>query len=117
MAKDVAGLLPLCRVEDVPPGEMRKLQPPGYEQLAVYHVAGTFFATADTCTHGQASLSEDGALDGYTIECGWHFGAFDIRTGVATASPCQIPLTTYPVQARDGMLYIGRAAACDEAAS
>jgi nitrite reductase/ring-hydroxylating ferredoxin subunit len=74
--------------------------------LAVYHVAGQFYVTADACTHLQGSLGEEGSLDGHVVECSWHNGRFDIRTGQVLAPPCTAPLKTYPVSVREGAVYI-----------
>lgn len=64
--------------------------------LAVYNVDGIFFVTDDACTHGPGSLSE-GELSGHIIECDFHYGAFDIRSGDVVAPPCMVPLRTYKV--------------------
>jgi ethylbenzene dioxygenase ferredoxin component len=63
------------------------------------------FITDDTCTHGSASLSE-GYLEGDVIECPFHGGAFDIRTGEPTAFPCAEALRTYAAIIQDGFIYI-----------
>lgn len=68
----------------------------GELSLAVFNVNGTFYVTDDLCTHGPGSLSE-GYLDGHTIECDFHNGAFDIRTGEVVAPPCMLPIKTYKV--------------------
>jgi biphenyl 2,3-dioxygenase ferredoxin subunit len=62
--------------------------------LAVFNLDGEYFVTDDTCTHGPGSLSE-GFIDGDVVECDFHNGAFDIRTGAVVAPPCMIPLKTY----------------------
>ena len=85
----------LCGTADVPEGSVLKVEMKGLT-LAVYNVAGAFFVTDDHCTHGPGSLSE-GVLDGYEIECDFHQGCFDVRTGAVTAPPCMIPVKTYPV--------------------
>ena len=64
--------------------------------LAVFNIGGTFYVTDDQCTHGPGSLSE-GYLDGHTIECDFHNGAFDVRTGEVVAPPCMVPVKTYKV--------------------
>ncbi|WP_031464956.1 non-heme iron oxygenase ferredoxin subunit [Sciscionella sediminilitoris] len=70
----------------------------GFPPLAVYRIgADEVFCTADTCTHAQASLAE-GELDGYTVECPFHGGAFDVRDGEPVARPCLTPIRTYPVR-------------------
>ncbi len=94
----------LCAVDDVGPGTAIRLES-GELTLAVYHVDGEFFVTDDLCTHGPGSLSE-GYLDGHIIECDFHNGAFDIRTGEVVAPPCMIPLKTYRTVVEDGRVCI-----------
>ena len=81
---------------DVPAGQARQIRPPDREPLAVYHIDGEFYATDDTCTHGQASLSE-GEIDGGLIICPYHGGAFCIRTGEVRSAPCTQPVRVYAV--------------------
>jgi len=64
--------------------------------LAVYNVDGEFFVTDDACTHGPGSLSE-GYIDGDVVECNFHNGQFNIKTGEVVAPPCMIPVKTYRV--------------------
>lgn len=97
--------LRLMPAADIPEGEVRRFAAPGRRAVAVYNVAGEFFATDDTCTHGMASLSE-GLLDGHVIECPWHGGAFDVRTGAAIAEPCTDPVRSYAVSIEDGFIWI-----------
>lgn len=94
----------LCSTDDVAPGSARKVGAGGLT-LAVYNVEGEFFVTDDLCTHGPGSLSE-GYLDGHVIECDFHNGAFDIRTGEVVAPPCMIPLKTYKVIVENGRIAI-----------
>ena len=94
----------LCAVGDVAPGTALKVEQAGLE-LAVYNVGGEFFVTDDHCTHGPGSLSE-GFLDGDIIECNFHQGQFNVRTGQAVLSPCEIPVKTYPAFVRDGQVMI-----------
>ena len=49
-------------IADFPDGEIRPAAMPDGTTLAVYNVDGTIYATADLCTHGEASLSEEGIL-------------------------------------------------------
>jgi hypothetical protein len=41
------------------------------------------------------SLSE-GFIDGDVVECNFHNGQFDIKTGEIVSPPCMIPVKTYP---------------------
>ena len=75
------------------------------QAVAIYHVDGAFFATADLCTHGQARLSE-GYLEDGQIECPLHQGTFDVRTGKAMNAPCSIPVQTFPVKVEDGHVFV-----------
>jgi nitrite reductase/ring-hydroxylating ferredoxin subunit len=84
----------LCRKEDVAQGQAIKVEKHGLT-LAVFNLDGEYFVTNDACTHGPGSLSE-GCIDGDTVECDFHNGAFNIRTGEVVTPPCMIPLKTYP---------------------
>jgi len=97
-------LIDVCATDEVEPGTAIKVDS-GELSLAVYNVEGEFFVTDDICTHGPGSLSE-GYLDGHIIECDFHNGAFDIRTGEVAAPPCMIPLKTYKVTLENGRVYI-----------
>ena len=66
-------------------------------EIAIYLVGGGVFATANRCTHGDASLC-DGFLEGHEIECPHHQGRFDVRTGAATCAPAEVALATYPAR-------------------
>lgn len=88
-------VIELCTKDEIEDGEILKVEVESWE-FAVYNVDGEFFVTNDACTHGPGSLSE-GYLDGHVIECDFHNGAFDIRTGEIVAPPCMIPLKTYSV--------------------
>lgn len=74
--------------------------------LALYVVEGEYFATADLCTHGNASLA-DGYLDGELIECPLHQGTFNVKTGEAVDAPCSVAVRTFPVKLEAGVLHVG----------
>ena len=96
--------LELCKVEDVGKGEVRKIETAGLT-LAVYNLEGGFYVTDDHCTHGPGSLSE-GFIDGDLIECNFHQGVFNIRTGEVVQPPCMVPVKTYKTIVEDGRVYI-----------
>jgi p-cumate 2,3-dioxygenase ferredoxin subunit len=96
----------LCAESDVAEGQIKQEMLDDGTLIALYRVEGRIYATADTCTHGGASLSEEGRLEGHVVECAWHFGKFDIRTGEVCASPCTNPLRTYPVTVVGGMVHV-----------
>jgi naphthalene 1,2-dioxygenase system ferredoxin subunit len=78
----------------------------GGVKVALYAVDGEYFATADLCTHGAASLA-DGYLDGELIECPLHQGTFNVKTGAAVGAPCSVAVKTFPVKLENGLLHIG----------
>ena len=73
--------------------------------VAVYRAEGQFYATQDVCTHERAYLS-DGVVVDCVVECPFHQGRFDIRTGKALGAPVTVPLQTFPVQVVDGRIYV-----------
>jgi nitrite reductase/ring-hydroxylating ferredoxin subunit len=85
--------LSLCKAAEVAEGKAIKVEKEGLT-LAVFNIDGEYFVTDDTCTHGPGSLSE-GPIDGEVVECDFHNGAFNIKTGAVVAAPCMIPLKTY----------------------
>ncbi|PYR22222.1 MAG: (2Fe-2S)-binding protein [Acidobacteria bacterium] len=94
----------LCRVEDVGAGEARRIEAAGLT-LAVFNLDGEFCVTDDHCTHGTGSLSE-GFIDGDLVECNFHQGVFNIRTGEVVQPPCMVPVKTYRTVVEDGRVYI-----------
>jgi p-cumate 2,3-dioxygenase ferredoxin subunit len=93
-------------VADFPSEEIRPASMPDGSTLAVYNVDGTFYATADLCTHGEASLSEEGILTGKIVECPWHFGTFDVTCGKPTGMPCTIALKTFAIKVIEESVYV-----------
>jgi len=91
----MADRIDLCSTADLAPGNAIKVEA-GDLTLAVYNVEGEFFVTDDACTHGPGSLSE-GYIDGDVVECNFHNGQFNIKTGEVVAPPCMIPVKTYRV--------------------
>lgn len=88
----------LCTTSDVPEGMIAEGHLPDGHRVAIYQVDGQFYVTDDRCTHGDSSLIDEGSIEGCIVECSWHFGAFDVTTGLPTASPCVAPLRTYRVE-------------------
>jgi naphthalene 1,2-dioxygenase ferredoxin component len=74
-------------------------------ELAVYLVGDVVFATDNICSHGHARLC-DGFLDGYEIECPFHQGRFDIRTGEATCLPARVAIKSYEARVDEGEVQV-----------
>ena len=99
-------LHPLIPADEIFDGEIKNAVLPNGAKVAIYNLNGTYYVTDDTCTHEEASLSEEGMIDGSNVVCGWHFCGFDIASGAATASPCNEPLQTYPVKVVEGRIHV-----------
>lgn len=96
--------LDLCSTSDVAPGSALKVET-GDLVLAVFNVDGEFYVIDDTCTHGPGSLSE-GYIEDDVVECNFHNGQFNIKTGAVVCPPCMIPVKTYPTTVENGRVLI-----------
>ncbi|MFL4981250.1 MAG: non-heme iron oxygenase ferredoxin subunit [Xanthobacteraceae bacterium] len=94
----------LCSADEVAPGSAIRVETADLV-LAVFNVAGQFYVTDDACTHGPGSLSE-GYIEDDIVECNFHNGQFNIRTGEVVSPPCMVPVKTYPTVVDDGSVYI-----------
>ena len=94
----------LCSTSDVEAGAALRVEKDDLT-LAVFNLEGEFFVTDDACTHGPGSLSE-GYIDGDVVECNFHNGQFDIKTGEVVSPPCMIPVKTYPTKVEGGVVVI-----------
>jgi p-cumate 2,3-dioxygenase ferredoxin component len=96
----------VCAADEVVEGEIKQAPLPDEAKVALYGVDGGIYATADMCTHGAASVSEEGILNGKIVERTFQFGTFDVTTGEPTGTPCEIPSKSYPVAVVDGKAQI-----------
>jgi len=96
--------LELCDAAAVAPGTALKVEIEDLT-LAVFNLGGEFFVTDDQCTHGPGSLSE-GYIEDDVVECNFHNGQFNIRSGEVVAPPCMVPVKTYPAAVLDGKVTI-----------
>ncbi len=92
------------KVGDVAPGATKLVQVDG-QDVAVYNVAGTLFATQDECTHRGGPLNE-GDLDGNIITCPFHGSRFDVTTGKVVKGPAEKPVQTFKVTVEDGIATV-----------
>lgn len=97
MSSVVTRSVAVCKVDDVPPDDVRSFQVEGLPAVAVFNIEGRFYVTDDCCTHEKASLAE-GTLDGDVIECPFHGGSFNVVTGDVVSRPPRKPLCTYDVR-------------------
>jgi 3-phenylpropionate/trans-cinnamate dioxygenase ferredoxin subunit len=117
----MSGGTPVCRVDDVAPGEKRRVLV-GRKPIVLCRTAsGEFYAVSDNCPHQGASLC-NGVLggttvsdqpgmyswrDGEVLRCPWHAWEFDVTTGRSLCGEDRYRLATYPVSVVEGEVVVG----------
>jgi 3-phenylpropionate/trans-cinnamate dioxygenase ferredoxin subunit len=97
--------LEIAPVSELPNGE-RLFVDLGDKPIVIFNIAGQLFAIGDGCTHDDGPLG-DGVLEDHNIVCPRHGAEFDIRTGKVMSMPAVVDIPAYPVQVRDGVIFIG----------
>ena len=102
----MAELIDICPIETLPAGAMRLVEWEDVE-IGVFNCGGAYYAIEDRCSHDDGELLY-GTLDEATcsIECPRHGSVFDLRTGKPLNLPAYVPVDTYPVSVRDGLIKI-----------
>jgi 3-phenylpropionate/trans-cinnamate dioxygenase ferredoxin component len=93
---------------DIAPGTVVAREVNGTPVAVVHCEDGTYHAVYDVCSHQEVPLSE-GEVDGCTLECWLHGSRFDVHTGEPTGLPATEPVPVYPVEVRDGDIYVSLA--------
>lgn len=74
--------------------------------FAIYRTkTGNLYGTEGICTHGNTHLGE-GMVKGNIIECPKHNGRFNLEDGSPARAPICRGLATYPVEDRNGRLWL-----------
>jgi len=85
-------------------GKMKQIDVNG-RRILLANVEGCFYATDDTCSHEDASLST-GSLKGELVKCPLHGSRFNVRTGEVLEEPAEENLRTYAVRVEGGSILI-----------
>jgi len=91
---------------DVPAGEMLIVEIEG-EEIVLANVDGQIYAFGNGCTHRGGPLGE-GLLEGDEVECPFHQGRFNVKTGEALQEPPTEPVPTYEVQVDDDGIKVAK---------
>jgi nitrite reductase/ring-hydroxylating ferredoxin subunit len=83
-------------VGDVPPGKMLTVQVNG-QPVVLANVDGTIYAFSGVCGHADGPLGR-GKLRGDVVECPFHGGQFEVRTGRAVMPPATEDIPTFEVR-------------------
>jgi 3-phenylpropionate/trans-cinnamate dioxygenase ferredoxin subunit len=97
-------VIKVCAVADLPDGEAVRLDL--VVPIAVFNVAGEYFALDDTCTHQDASLADGFVEDDCTVECPLHASCFDLRTGEPSGPPAKQAVRTHSVVIEDDVIFV-----------
>lgn len=93
-----------CALADVPGDEALAVTIGAYD-VAVARHGEEVFALQDLCSHGAVPLTE-GEVAHCQIECYLHGSVFDLRSGKPMNPPATEPVATFPVDVRDGDVYV-----------
>jgi 3-phenylpropionate/trans-cinnamate dioxygenase ferredoxin subunit len=94
----------VCATDEVPDDEGLGVTV-GDLDVVVARCGDEFFALQDLCSHAAVALSE-GMVEDCQVECFLHGSMFDLRTGKPTNLPATEPVSTFPVEVRDGDVFV-----------
>ena len=67
------------------------------KRIALFNLAGEFYAIDDSCTHRGGQLSE-GSIDGEAVICPLHGARFNIKSADVISPPAPTGVTKYTVR-------------------
>jgi 3-phenylpropionate/trans-cinnamate dioxygenase ferredoxin subunit len=94
----------VCSLSEVEEDEALGVTVGAYD-VAIARHGEEVFALQNMCSHAAVALSE-GEVEDCTVECWLHGSRFDLRTGKPTGLPATEPVATFPVDVRDGDVYV-----------
>lgn len=97
----------VAKLPELKEGEVKGIKVNG-EQIALYKLGDSVFATTDICTHEECEISENFYVEGNEVECTCHGSRFDIKTGENTVPPAAKPLKTFKtkIQGEDVLVEV-----------
>ena len=95
----------VAKVSELPNGE-RLLLDVGGDPVAVFNIAGKYFAIGDVCSHDDGPVGE-GVVADMQIECPRHGARFDLATGKVLSLPAAIDIPAYPVRVVGDEIQVG----------
>ena len=111
----------LIAVDDLGSSQVAVVEQSPHGALAVGISAGTPFAVSNRCRHLFASLGNGHVTDDGCLQCPWHAALYDVRTGKMVRGPQGAfkplagavkatagarALKTFPVEVRDGVIWL-----------
>ncbi|QHS57372.1 Rieske 2Fe-2S domain-containing protein [Mucilaginibacter sp. 14171R-50] len=99
-----SGLIEVAAAGELKTDQM-KLIHIGTKRIVLGNTGKGYVAFEDRCCHKGGSLA-GGAMICGTVQCPWHGSQFDCKTGAVKAGPAKDDIAVYPVQEKDGVVYI-----------
>jgi 3-phenylpropionate/trans-cinnamate dioxygenase ferredoxin subunit len=111
----------LVAVDDLGASRVAVVDETPHGALAVGISAGRPFAVSNRCRHLFASLGKGQVTEDGCLECPWHGSRYDVATGKMVRGPQgafkpvagavkattgAMPLKTFPVEVRDGAIWL-----------
>jgi 3-phenylpropionate/trans-cinnamate dioxygenase ferredoxin subunit len=97
----------VAEVEQLPPGTALGVELPDGTKICLANSDGEIYAIADRCTHRDFPMANGTVHGGATIECAWHGGCFDMKTGRAIRLPAIKAIKTYEVRIEGIDILVG----------
>jgi 3-phenylpropionate/trans-cinnamate dioxygenase ferredoxin subunit len=102
---DELEFIAVATVDELSPGD-RIIFEIGNDTIALFNLAGKYFAIADVCSHDDGPVAE-GELEGDEIICPRHGARFDVKTGKVLSLPAVVDIPAYPVRVEGDDILIG----------
>jgi nitrite reductase/ring-hydroxylating ferredoxin subunit len=90
-------------VAEVGDGQAKVVDVDG-RSVAVFNVAGRFYAIDNLCPHRGGPLGE-GDVEGVVVVCPWHGWRWDVTTGANANNPA-VRVGCYPVTVEQGSIFV-----------
>lgn len=101
-----ADYVAVATVAELPSGARKLVEVDGLA-LAVFNIAGAYYAIADVCSHDDGPVAEGELANDYEIECPRHGARFDVRTGKVLTFPAIVDIPAYPVKVEGDEVWVG----------
>jgi nitrite reductase (NADH) small subunit/3-phenylpropionate/trans-cinnamate dioxygenase ferredoxin subunit len=100
----MAAFMKVARIDDIPPGKMKTVNING-QPIVLANVEGTVHAFSGICSHADGPLGR-GKLLGEVVECPFHGGQFEVRSGKAVMPPATDDVPTFEVQIEGDDIWV-----------
>lgn len=106
----MAGWFDVAEVAELLPGQAKLLEVDNV-MIAVFNLAGEYYAIEDNCTHDGSpmlgcGLELDQVVAGNEIICPRHGARFCIKTGNALSPPAYEATPSFPVRVKDNIVQV-----------